>query len=76
MGSRCDEALTRLYPYLDRELTWYRRLRVRFHLRRCPPCGNVYAFEDRLRTVIRQKCREEIPPEVIERLRQVVREQT
>ncbi len=41
----CDEAVAKLYDFLDDELTWFRKARVRYHLRSCPPCEMVFVFE-------------------------------
>jgi mycothiol system anti-sigma-R factor len=76
MGSnRCDEALGKVYLYLDGEMTWYRRLRIKRHLRSCDGCGDAYWFESRFRTVIKDRLDEEPPPEFIERLRDYLREE-
>ncbi len=74
MGKRnCDETIARIYPYLDGEITWYRRVRVRFHLRKCHGCSDGFAFEQRLRHKIRQSSQTEPPAEFIERLRDYLR---
>ncbi len=65
----CDEAITRLYPYLDGEITAYRSWRIRRHLRRCSPCHSAFSFEEKLKAVIRARTKEEVSPEVIDRLR-------
>jgi mycothiol system anti-sigma-R factor len=73
-GHRCDKAAEKVYRYLDREMVWYRRVSVRWHLRRCPPCHDGFDFEDRLKERIRRGCREEMPAELDERLRAFLRE--
>lgn len=70
MSDHCDEALANLYTYLDNELDdELAAERIRFHLVECPPCGEAFTFEERLRVVVRTKLREEVPPEMMERLR-------
>ncbi len=70
MSDHCDEALANLYTYLDHELDDEQVAeRIRFHLDDCPPCGGAFVFEERLRVVVRTKLREEVPPEMLERLR-------
>jgi mycothiol system anti-sigma-R factor len=64
----CDEALAELYTYLDGELTEERRVRIQTHLDDCSPCLEVYDFEAELRIVIRQKCRDEVPGSLRERV--------
>jgi mycothiol system anti-sigma-R factor len=69
MSRKCDEAQEKLYLYLDREMTWYRRARVRWHLWRCPPCYDGFQFERKLKLRIRKDCAETVSPELYERLR-------
>lgn len=73
MSDFCDEALADVYLYLDKELTWWRRRKIRLHLAECPPCFRGYDFERRLRTVVRTRLSEEVPTEFIERLHTVIR---
>jgi mycothiol system anti-sigma-R factor len=70
----CDEAIGKLYEFLDDELTWFRKARVRYHLRNCPPCDKVFVFEEHLRAVIRERARDDPPAEVLDRLRRMIRE--
>jgi mycothiol system anti-sigma-R factor len=70
----CDQAVERIYFYLDGEITWYRRLRINWHLRSCRMCEGAYDFEHRFRSVVRDKCSEDVPDELLERLRSVLRE--
>jgi len=77
MSDYCDQALAEIYLYLDRELTWWRRRRIRRHLAECPPCMNGFSFERRLKVVVRQRLAEEVPPEFVDRLHTALRsEQT
>lgn len=41
----CDEALDRLYEFLDGELTPTAEEAVRRHLQACAPCLRLYDFE-------------------------------
>lgn len=70
--SHCDDALHDVYSYLDKEVNWYRSWVIRRHLAGCPPCERAYVFEERLRVVVRDRLREEVPPEFLERLRRVI----
>jgi mycothiol system anti-sigma-R factor len=58
----CDDALFRVYEYLDGELTVWRRRAITRHLDECPPCANGFTFEVELRRIVVSKCREEVPP--------------
>jgi len=68
----CVEAVHLLYHYLDGELTAERRVLIRQHLDDCPPCGQAFDFEAELRVVVSQKCREQVPPELVERVRKAL----
>ncbi|MBN2113539.1 MAG: zf-HC2 domain-containing protein [Acidimicrobiia bacterium] len=74
MSHNCEKARALAYRYLDREMVWYRRLQVRWHLRRCPRCEHGFHFEEVLRRRIHEGCHEEIPTAVYERLRAALRE--
>jgi mycothiol system anti-sigma-R factor len=69
MSKFCEVSAAQVYTYLDRELNWYRRLRIRMHLRRCPPCADGFRFEQALKERIRTGCCEDPPGELYERLR-------
>ncbi|MBM3695690.1 MAG: mycothiol system anti-sigma-R factor [Actinobacteria bacterium] len=71
---RCDKAQALVYRYLDGEIIWFRRIRVRRHLRHCPPCEHGFHFEEWLKRRVHDGCYEEIPTPVYERLRAVLRE--
>lgn len=73
MSEFCDRALTEVYLYLDRELTWWRRRQIRLHLHECPPCLQGYHFEERLRFVVRERLAEEVPQEFLDRLHATIR---
>lgn len=72
---KCHDALTRIYPYLDGDVTVYRRFRVRRHLRRCRHCNGAFSFEEQLKIVIREHARQDPPPEFLKRLRDYIREE-
>jgi mycothiol system anti-sigma-R factor len=76
MSHGCNNAVEHLYQYLDEELTWSRRVRVRWHLRRCTNCDGAFDFEARLKVVIRERSGEDAPPELLDRLRALIREET
>jgi mycothiol system anti-sigma-R factor len=60
----CDQAIHRVYEYLDGELTMWRRRAITRHLDECPPCADGFVFEVELRRVIVSKCHEEVPGEL------------
>jgi mycothiol system anti-sigma-R factor len=70
----CEETAAKVYPFLDGEITWYRRARIRYHLRKCSNCTDAFVFEERLKMVVREKSQVEPPPEFVERLRDYLRD--
>lgn len=75
MHRSCDHAVEYIYHYLDREITWTRRMRIRWHLRKCHACDGAFAFEERFKTVVRQRAQEDPPPELMDRLRTLLQEE-
>ncbi len=75
MSDACDHAIEHMYYYLDSEISWYRRLRIRWHLRRCDDCCNAYEFETRLKAMIRDRGRTEPPPELFDNLRALIEQE-
>lgn len=71
---KCAEAHRKVYEYLDGEIGWYRRWRIRRHLRLCPPCQDGFDFESKLKSRIRDGCADEFPRELFDRLRASLRE--
>ena len=58
-----------LYHFLDGELTTVRRTEIKRHLEACMPCWEAYDFEAELRSVIRKKCQEQVPDDLIDKVR-------
>ena len=67
-GCGCGEAMHRLYHFLDGELDDERRSTIRRHLDECRPCLQAFGFEAELRVVIAQKCRDQVPEALRERV--------
>ena len=64
----CEEALKALYTFLDGELTESKRIEIRHHLDDCSPCLEVFDFEAELRMVIRERCRDQVPDSLRQRV--------
>jgi mycothiol system anti-sigma-R factor len=75
MNTGCEHAIEYVYHYLDHELTFTRSTRIRWHLRRCNGCCDAFDFETRLKSVIRERGRDEPPPELFDRLRALIHEE-
>lgn len=75
MKAECDHAVDYMYQFIDEELTWPRRLRIRWHLRQCGHCVDAFEFEDRLKARIREIGRDEPPQELFDRLRALIQQE-
>lgn len=70
----CDDALTKLYEYLDNELDENLRAQIEAHLAECSPCLEAFDFEAELRRVIADRCQERVPEELRRRILSVLSE--
>jgi mycothiol system anti-sigma-R factor len=64
----CDEVVTRLDQYVDRELSVVEIEQVRQHLEDCPPCLQLFHFEASVRRLVRRACCESAPESLRERI--------
>ena len=71
-GHECDDALTNLYQYLDKEIETTTSEVIRAHLEDCSGCLRSFDFEARLQIVVRERLAEEVPSEFLERLREAI----
>ena len=70
----CQEALEKLWQYLDKELDGASSDELQQHLEECRHCFSKAEFEQRLRAMVRRSCCEEqAPPELRERLSKLLR---
>lgn len=60
----CDDALIRLYEYLDNELDEETRAHVEVHLKECSPCLEAFDFEAELWRVIADRAQERVPEDL------------
>jgi mycothiol system anti-sigma-R factor len=72
----CVEAVHELYSYLDGELTEVRREEIRVHLDWCGPCGGAAQFEEDLRRVIANRCKDRVPQSLIDRVAATIAEES
>lgn len=73
--SGCEHAIEYVYQYLDEEISFFRKSRIRTHLRRCSHCMDAFQFEDKLKGVIRDRGRSDPPPELFDTLRALLQEE-
>lgn len=65
----CRKASEKVYLYLDKEMSGFRRWQIKRHLRKCGGCSRSYDFETHFKAAIREKTAVEADPELIGRLR-------
>lgn len=75
-GHNCDEALARLYEYLDSELDDVTAEGIRSHLDKCGECTGGFDFERRLKAVVRERLSEDVPQQFINRLRSAIQKES
>ncbi|MEX2324711.1 MAG: mycothiol system anti-sigma-R factor [Nitriliruptoraceae bacterium] len=73
-AGRCQGALIELEAYLDGELPSERLEGIRDHLAECFPCTGRVSFEEQLRAIVRRDCVDSAPPSLLERIEQVLAE--
>jgi mycothiol system anti-sigma-R factor len=66
----CDELFGKLDLLMDRELPQHELDRLETHLARCLPCAGRRDFETQLRNVVRDRCCDEAPDELVTRIRE------
>ena len=68
----CEEALRRLFEYLDAELHGDPHREMEQHLERCRSCFSRVEFEKRLKAYTTELGREAAPPELERRIRKLL----
>jgi mycothiol system anti-sigma-R factor len=76
MSRDCDEALAKLYLYLDAELDTASTEKIKAHLEECPGCEAPFDFEGRLRSVVKERLDEDVPQSFVNKLRDVLAEES
>lgn len=64
----CNETLQELYRFLDGDLTDEAREHIRLHLDDCSPCLAAFDFQAELRMVIRNRCCDQVPETLRDRI--------
>ncbi|MCB0988638.1 MAG: mycothiol system anti-sigma-R factor [Microthrixaceae bacterium] len=70
----CNETLRELYLFLDGELTDSDRDHIQHHLDDCSPCLAAFDFEAELRIVVRNRCVDQVPEALRERIARAIEE--
>ncbi len=71
-GVDCGAVFAKLDLIIDRELPASELDRMQGHLEACLPCADRADFETRLRAIVRDRCVDEAPPELVSRIRDVL----
>lgn len=69
----CEEALRRLFEYLDRELDGARHAEMERHLKTCRSCYSRAEFEKRLKSKLGTLGASPLPPEFAQRISGLLR---
>ena len=69
----CEDVLSKLYAYLDREVDSLTAAEIDHHLDHCRECFSRAEFEKVLRGRVAKSTEKETPPEVQERLKNLIR---
>ncbi|WP_282945519.1 mycothiol system anti-sigma-R factor [Cellulomonas endometrii] len=63
-GPDCEQALGRLFAYVDHELEPVDADRVRAHIEDCRPCLDEMAVDTMLKELVKRSCHEQAPEEL------------
>ncbi len=69
---QCDEALHEIYHLLAGELDDTKRDKIAQHLDECTPCAEPYDFYAELRKVVQQRCQDQAPAGLQDRIAQAI----
>jgi mycothiol system anti-sigma-R factor len=64
----CEQTLHELYAFLDDELGPEARKAIEAHLNSCTDCFQAFDFHAELQLVIKEKCHDEPPPALFEKI--------
>jgi mycothiol system anti-sigma-R factor len=63
-GPNCEQALGRLFAYVDSELPADDAAQVRAHVEDCRPCLDEMAVETMLKELVKRCCQEQAPADL------------
>jgi mycothiol system anti-sigma-R factor len=68
----CQETIREIYLFLDGELTDEKRRVITAHLDQCQPCDDIKRFEETLRKVVQDRCKEQVPRALRDKIAQLI----
>lgn len=69
----CEEALKRLFQYIDDELRGHSHDEMEEHLNKCHSCYSRLEFEKRLQQHLKKAAQQKAPDELQERINKLIR---
>lgn len=69
----CEEALSRLFEYLDHELHEHKHDEMDEHLSRCRSCYSRYEFEKRLRDHLQKATKAKAPNALHDKMKLLIK---
>ena len=72
---QCDEALEKLYEYIDHELPDDELLRIGEHLKDCSPCDSELRINEKIKNLASQCGGECAPTDLRERILQTIQQE-
>ncbi|WP_084129025.1 mycothiol system anti-sigma-R factor [Demequina sp. NBRC 110055] len=67
-GRECEEALDRLFEYIDDELPQDELQRIGAHLKTCPPCEAEHQIKERIKNLTARAGGQTAPEEMRQRI--------
>jgi mycothiol system anti-sigma-R factor len=71
--SECEEAIHKIYHFMDGLLDEEKRKQIAKHLDDCKPCGKAFDFEQEIRKVIADKCKDVVPESLREKIAEAIK---
>ncbi len=68
----CEHAVEYVYRYIDKELTFWRRVRIKIHLKRCGHCNSAVEFEEAFKARVAESGKSQPPAELSDTLRALI----
>ena len=68
----CRKIIEKVFLYIDGEIAGVDCAQIEAHLETCQDCLHHYGFEIKIKDVVRKKCAQPAPAEMMERLRRFV----
>lgn len=71
-GKACEEAIDRLFEFIDNELPDEELRRIGEHLEECPPCEAELHINEKIKSIVNRCPREEAPEALRSRILETI----